>query len=100
MFTTTQTEPSSPSTFELHPISKSRENKEVVDADMENQRALGTSDPEDITGDVVPPDSAVEARQIWNSSRINIWRVFSTFFSFFIVGMNDGSYGVSISWRR
>jgi hypothetical protein len=30
----------------------------------------------------------------WNEPRINIWRVFATFFSFIIVGANDGTYGV------
>lgn len=51
---------------------------------------------EDIRGALVPPSTAVEARQIWNHPKINMWRTLATFWSFFIVGMNDGAYGVSI----
>lgn len=42
-----------------------------------------------------PPDDAFEAKVKWNSPPINKYRVFSTFWSFFVLGMNDGSYGVS-----
>lgn len=42
-----------------------------------------------------PPGRAVEALARWNSSRINVYRTLATFWSFLIVGMNDGSYGVS-----
>jgi hypothetical protein len=63
--------------------------------DMEHDRAMGRSDPENIREDVLPSHMAVEAKQKWNEPRINMWRVFSCYFSFFIVGMNDGSYGVS-----
>jgi hypothetical protein len=31
----------------------------------------------------------------WNSPSINKYRTLATFWSFLIVGMNDGSYGVS-----
>ena len=37
----------------------------------------------------------VEILQEWNHPRINMYRVFATFYSFFIFGMNDGAYGVS-----
>lgn len=30
----------------------------------------------------------------WNEPRINAWRVLATFYSFIVVGANDGSYGV------
>lgn len=42
-----------------------------------------------------PPEDAFEAKVKWNSPPINKYRVFSTFWSFFVLGMNDGSYGVS-----
>lgn len=32
----------------------------------------------------------------WNEPRINAWRVLATFYSFVVVGANDGSYGVCI----
>ncbi len=44
-----------------------------------------------------PPDTVAEVLQKWNSPRINMFRVPATFWSFFVVGMNDGSYGVSLS---
>jgi len=36
----------------------------------------------------------------WNEPRINAWRVLATYYSFIVVGANDGSYGVCInpSW--
>lgn len=59
---------------------------------------------ENARDEVTPPSTAVEARQKWNSPRINMWRVFATFWSFFVMGMNDGSYGVSrcayFPWRN
>jgi len=84
-FTLTQTEPSSSvSAIELStiqdPVRKSEEGKN-----------FGV---EDIRDEAIPPDTAVEVRQEWNSPRINMWRVFATFFSFFVFGMNDGAYGV------
>lgn len=42
-----------------------------------------------------PPDDAFEAKVKWNSPPINKYRVLTTFWSFFVLGMNDGSYGVS-----
>ena len=40
------------------------------------------------------PSITVEVLQEWNNPRINMYRVFATFYSFFIFGMNDGAYGV------
>lgn len=62
--------------------------------DRKGQSKLGLSDIDDIRQDAVPPDTAIEALQTWHSPRINMYRVFATFWSFFTVGMNDGSYGV------
>jgi hypothetical protein len=78
--TITQADPSS-SVFELHtlPTSNSPEQK---------------TNPVDLQ-DATPPNTAVEVQQKWNSPRINMLRVFATFWSFFVVGMNDGSYGVT-----
>lgn len=45
--------------------------------------------------DAVPLRGAVAALQRWNHPQVNAWRTFATFWSFFVVGMNDGSYGVS-----
>ncbi|KAG9246950.1 MFS transporter-like protein [Calycina marina] len=44
--------------------------------------------------EVMTTDCSIEEKlQEWNSPRINIYRVFATFYSFFIFGMNDGAYG-------
>ncbi|KAF8851758.1 MFS transporter-like protein [Acephala macrosclerotiorum] len=61
-----------------------------------SQEQKHNSDLEDIRQDAFPPESAVEALQKWNFPKINMWRVFATFWSFFVVGMNDGSYGALI----
>ncbi|KAH8800311.1 MFS transporter-like protein [Xylogone sp. PMI_703] len=45
---------------------------------------------------IVPPPQAVEALQRWNSPPRNKYRVFAAFWSFLILGMNDGSYGALI----
>lgn len=58
------------------------------------QRKLGTNDPESVSGETIPPSTAVNALQKWNSPRSNMWRVFACFWSLFVLGMNDGSYGV------
>jgi hypothetical protein len=44
--------------------------------------------------DLPPPSTAVSQLQKWNSPRINMWRVFSTFYSFIVLGLNDAAYGV------
>jgi hypothetical protein len=59
----------------------------------------GIAGPGDVRGDAVPPREAVEALQRWNSSPMNKYRVFATFWSFLVVGMNDGSYGVSLNFE-
>ena len=33
----------------------------------------------------------------WNEPRINAWRVLATYYSFIVVGANDGSYGVCVN---
>jgi hypothetical protein len=86
-YTMTEAEPSS-SGIELQSFS-------VPQSKSQSEQKLGISDLEDIRTNTAPPTEAVEALQRWNSSRIQMWRVFATFWAFFVVGMNDGSYGVS-----
>jgi hypothetical protein len=87
--TDTQTEPVSFSidAIELAPLPDS--------SATSIQRKLGTSDPESVREEEIPPLTAVNALQKWNSPRVNMWRVFACFWSFLVLGMNDGSYGVS-----
>ena len=42
-----------------------------------------------------PPENAVVAKETWKNPRINVWRVFATFYSLFVAGANDAVYGVS-----
>jgi hypothetical protein len=86
-YTTTQTEPSS-SGIVLQSWSPD------IRLDNSTQKKLEVSDLEDVRNGMLPPCNAVDALQRWNSPMINIWRVFATFWSFFVLGMNDGSYGV------
>lgn len=51
-----------------------------------------------IRDDPTPPATAVEARQRWNEPRSNMWRVFATYYSFFVFGMNDGAYGALVPY--
>lgn len=44
---------------------------------------------------IVPPDHAVSALPAWNQSRANIFKTFTTFIAFIIMGANDAAYGVS-----
>lgn len=92
-YNTIQTEPSSSHTLEMQPMPKSESNKMSSEQMKENQKNFDTADPEDIRDNTSPPETAIEAKQQWNSPRINMWRVFACYFSFLIGGMNDGSYG-------
>lgn len=58
----------------------------------------GNSDPEDIRQDIIPPTNAVEVLQKWNYPPKNVYRVGASFWGFFLMGMNDGSYGVRIAF--
>lgn len=58
------------------------------------ERKLGTTDHENVRDEENPPSTAVNALQKWNYPRANMWRVFACFWSFLVVGMNDGAYGV------
>ncbi|KAJ8058793.1 hypothetical protein OCU04_011781 [Sclerotinia nivalis] len=54
------------------------------------------SDLEDVRQDTTPPTNAVEVLQSWNYPPENVFRVGASFWAFFLVGMNDGSYGALI----
>lgn len=56
-----------------------------------------TPENDDIRNDLPPPSNAVEVLPRWNRPRSNMWRVFATFYAFFLFGLNDGAYGVIIS---
>jgi hypothetical protein len=98
MATLTITEPSIELQQYSGPSSSKSQAPSFVPPDNASQsrKILGVTDLEDIRGEAAPPIQAVEALQRWNYPHINMWRVFASFWSFLILGMNDGSYGVSI----
>jgi fucose permease len=53
---------------------------------------------EDVNGSLPPPSTAVPVLQKWNNPRINMFRVFATFYSFIILGLNDAAYGALIPY--
>ena len=57
-------------------------------------------DPERIEVEDTPPIDATPALESWNSPPENKYRVFSVFWSFGVIGMNDGSYGVGDTAQR
>lgn len=42
----------------------------------------------------IPTTSSDEIPTQWNHPRINVYRTLSTFWSLFVMGMNDATYGV------
>jgi hypothetical protein len=64
-------------------------------ASQPTQRQIRISDLERAKDEPEPPSSAISVLQKWNSPRINMWKVFTCFWSLFVMGMNDGAYGVS-----
>ncbi len=54
---------------------------------------------DDISAGALPsPTTATIHLQKWNSPRINLWRCLATFYSFIILGANDGAYGALIPY--
>lgn len=52
----------------------------------------------DIRDELPPPSTAVEVLERWNSPRRNMYGIFGTYLSFFILGMNDASPGALIPY--
>ena len=50
---------------------------------------------QELSGDLPPPSTAVDALERWNSPGRNKYALFSTYLSFMILGLNDASPGVS-----
>ncbi|PNP49715.1 hypothetical protein THARTR1_09483 [Trichoderma harzianum] len=53
-------------------------------------------EPAIASDDSAAPEDAFEVKVKWNSPPINRYRVLSTFWAFFVLGMNDGSYGALV----
>jgi fucose permease len=70
---------------------------------MEMQRRENTStdsgrDLECTIGPLTASSTAIPVLQKWNKPRINMLRVFATFYSFIILGLNDAAYGALIPY--
>jgi hypothetical protein len=46
-------------------------------------------DLDEVNGSLPAPPAAATALQKWNNPQINMFRVFATFYSFVILGLND-----------
>jgi len=64
------------------------------------EHGMGNSVPKTVKADEIPPLDATPALESWNLPPENKYKVFSAFWSFVVIGMNDGSYGVrDLSWN-
>jgi hypothetical protein len=51
-----------------------------------------------LEGSETPPEHAVSALPAWNQNKANVFKTFSTFVAFIIMGANDAAYGVSLTF--
>ena len=84
------------SSIELHPYSPKSSNiahaNKIGDTStLLNGNVLGGGDVRD---NLPPPSTAATVVQQWNIPRSNMWRVFASFFSMMVSGLNDAAYGV------
>ena len=73
--------------------------------DMEMQPPKSPSDAtrpdlEDGNGSLPAPSTATPVLQKWNKPRTNMVRVFATFYSFIILGLNDAAYGALLPYME
>lgn len=61
------------------------------------QQPNGRDSP-DIRDELPPPSTAVDVLERWNSPKRNMYGIFGTYLSFFILGMNDASPGALIPY--
>lgn len=52
-------------------------------------------DREDVPDHVPEIPGDPDTQEKWNDPPINVWRVLAAYYSFIVVGANDGAYGVS-----
>jgi hypothetical protein len=57
-------------------------------------------DEQDVRNELPPPSTAVDALERWNSPPRNKWALFSTYLSFLILGLNDASPGVGLTYSQ
>lgn len=74
----------------------------------QSQPLLPSSDASGAAYGIIPCQPEATAREApegsepdhpqekWNEPRINAWRVLATYYSFVVVGANDGAYGVCL----
>lgn len=62
--------------------------------------SLSQGPDEDPIETLPSPTTATEKRQRWNNPRVNMWRTFAAFWSFFIMGANDAAYGALLPYVK
>lgn len=96
---------SSTSTIELQPVAlpahpvATKGNAELLgpasarasNSSRDGERILG-----ELGGSGPDPTPRAEVAQKWNESKSNIYKLFATFYCFFVTGANDAAYGVSL----
>ncbi|KAJ4680091.1 hypothetical protein HRR95_003810 [Exophiala dermatitidis] len=63
-----------------------------------SQELRSTFEDTTAAGALPPPSTSTPQLQKWNSPQINMWRCFSTFYAFIILGANDAAYGALIPY--
>ena len=83
-------------TMEMQPPPSSKTSQQNL---AESSQVMGRDSPSISALDTPPePEAPAIVLQRWNEPRVNIVRVFSTFYSFMILGANDGAYGALIPY--
>jgi fucose permease len=65
---------------------------------VKSGQGRGSHEDIDVRDELPPPSTAVEVLERWNSPRRNMYAIFGTYLSFFILGMNDASPGALIPY--
>jgi hypothetical protein len=65
----------------------------VVNKEHHDEEKYVTKADDELPG----PNAAGSSLEHWNKPRINLWRFLATLWSFWMMGANDGAFGVRYS---
>jgi len=85
----------SSTTSENPPSSPSKPNSKENETETQEEKFEREVPDEAVSGE--EGNEETSKLQKWNEPRINLYRYLGAIFSFFVMGMNDGAYGVSSS---
>ena len=81
----------------LQPPTLLPSSKDIESTNTVKEKA-GAHDENACVGNTEAPEQSLSVsytQQRWNHPRSNVWRILATFLGFFVMGLNDGAYGVS-----